>query len=53
MRLTRRRLKERHSEEYEIIRRKVELDLYPQVQEEWNAAHAPVVGLDEEGQPIR
>lgn len=31
MRLTRKRLKELHSEEYEAIRQRVELDLYPQV----------------------
>ena len=35
MRMTRKRLKEAHAEEYEVIRLKVELDLYPQVVELW------------------
>lgn len=37
MRMTRKRLKERHAEEYEAIRLKVEMDLYPQVIENWGA----------------
>lgn len=37
MRLTRKRLKEAHPEEYEEIRVKVEMDLYPQVIESWGA----------------
>lgn len=36
-RLTLKRLKEAHAEEYEQIRLRVELDLYPQVIEDWNA----------------
>lgn len=35
MRLTRKRLKEMHEEEYEQIRLRVEMDLYPQVMESW------------------
>lgn len=31
MRMTRKRLKERHEDEYAVIRLQVEMDLYPQV----------------------
>lgn len=37
MRLTRKRLKELHEEEYEQVRVRVEIDLYPQVIESWGA----------------
>ena len=37
MRMTRKRLKEMHEEEYEAIRLRVEMDLYPQVIENWGA----------------
>lgn len=37
MRLTRKRLKELHPEEYEQIRLRVELDLYPQVIEDFDS----------------
>jgi len=40
MRLTRKRLMEAHQEEYDKIRISVELDLYPQVIENFRAAHA-------------
>lgn len=36
MRMTRKRLIERYSEEYAEIRVRVELDLYPQVIEDWS-----------------
>lgn len=36
MRLTRKRLKEMHEDEYLQIRIKAETDLYPQVIEDWN-----------------
>jgi hypothetical protein len=36
MRMTRRRLKDNHPEEYEAIRLQVELDLYPQVLDDWS-----------------
>ncbi len=36
MRLTRKRLMELHREDYDEIRVRVELDLYPQVIESWN-----------------
>lgn len=36
MRLTRARLKALHEEEYEQIRLRVEMDLYPGVIEKWN-----------------
>lgn len=39
MRLTRKRLMERHAEEYTMIRLRTELDLYPQVMEDWTAAN--------------
>ena len=39
MRLTRRKLKELHEEEYERIRLRVEMDLYPQVMEDFLEAH--------------
>lgn len=39
MRLTRKRLKELHSEEYAVIRLQVERDLYPQVIEDFVAAN--------------
>lgn len=35
MRLTRKRLKELHPEEYAVIRVRVEMDLYPQVIEDF------------------
>ena len=35
MRLTRKRLMANHPEEYETLRLQVELDLYPQVIEDW------------------
>jgi hypothetical protein len=35
MRITRKRLKESHPEEYDEIRQQVEKDLYPQVIENW------------------
>ena len=35
-RLTAKRLKEAHAEEYEAIRIRVEADLYPQVIEDWS-----------------
>lgn len=35
MRMTRKRLKEQHEDEYARIRMQVELDLYPQVIEDW------------------
>lgn len=38
MRLTRKRLMENHSEEYATIRVRVEMDLYPQVIENFSAA---------------
>lgn len=44
MRMTRKRLKELHEDEYEKIRLQVELDLYPQVLEDWIAV--PVDPLD-------
>ena len=37
MRLTRKQLKERHSAEYDEIRLKVEMDLYPQIMESWGS----------------
>lgn len=37
MRLTRKQLLLNHAEEYEQIRLRVELDLYPQVIEDWDA----------------
>jgi hypothetical protein len=37
IRISRQRLKEKHTEEYNEIRLQVELDLYPQVIEEWSA----------------
>ena len=39
MRLTRKRLKEKHAQEYEQIRLQAEVDLYPQVIEDWIRAH--------------
>lgn len=39
MRLTTKRLKSEHEDEYEKIRVQVERDLYPQVMEDWNSAH--------------
>jgi len=36
MRLTRKRLKEMHEDEYELLRLQVENDLYPGVIEKWN-----------------
>lgn len=39
MRMTRKRLKERHEDEYMAIRLRVEYDLYPQVIEDFNATH--------------
>lgn len=36
MRLTRARLKERHEDEYQQLRLRCELDLYPQVIEDWS-----------------
>lgn len=41
MRLTRRRLKERHEDEYVAIRYQVELDLYPQVIDDFSAKLPP------------
>lgn len=41
MRMTRKRLKERHEEEYISIRVQVELDLYPQVIENFAMAAKP------------
>lgn len=49
MRLTRRRLKEQHAEEYERIRVQVELDLYPQVVERFMAEHPRAARTEEEG----
>jgi hypothetical protein len=43
MRLTRRKLKEMHEAEYELIRLRVEMDLYPQVMEDWLEGHPEVV----------
>jgi hypothetical protein len=37
MRMTRKRLKERHPDEYEEIRRQVERDLYPQVLDDYTS----------------
>lgn len=37
MRMTRKRLKEMHEDEYDVIRLQVEKDLYPQVIENWGA----------------
>lgn len=48
MRLTRRRLKEQHAEEYERIRVQVELDLYPQVVQRFMDEH-PRAARTEEG----
>jgi ribosomal protein L19E len=39
MRMTRRRLKELHEEEYAVIRLQVEADLYPQVIEDFISSH--------------
>lgn len=39
MRLTRKRLMELHREEYEQIRLRAELDLYPQVIDDWVLEH--------------
>jgi hypothetical protein len=39
MRLTRKRLKELHEDEYGMIRLRVEYDLYPQVLEDFIARH--------------
>lgn len=39
MRMTRKRLKEKHAVEYEEIRLQVELDLYPQVIEDFVTEH--------------
>jgi hypothetical protein len=38
MRLTRKKLMKQYAEEYEKIRLQVELDLYPQVIEDWQRA---------------
>lgn len=46
MRLTRKRLKEIHQDEYEQIRVRVELDLYPQVIEEWTLPTTIIDPLD-------
>lgn len=46
MRMTRKRLKERHEDEYEAIRLQVEADLYPQVLDDWRAMENPVDPLD-------
>lgn len=45
MRLTRRELKALHEDEYETIRLRVELDLYPQVLEDFNRIYHPVEGI--------
>ncbi len=47
MRMTRKRLKELHEVEYEQIRLKVELDLYPQVIEDFVATSVTYVGGDQ------
>ena len=47
MRLTRKRLKEMHEDEYRSLRLRVEMDLYPQVIEDYVAANGSIV-LDEE-----
>lgn len=54
MRLTRKQLKERHSEEYESIRLRVEFDLYPQVIEDFQrrAARVDEIVLDERGMSV-
>lgn len=39
MRLTRRALVDKFPDEYARIRARVELDLYPQVIEDWNSRH--------------
>lgn len=39
MRLTRKRLMEKYSKEYQEIRMRAERDLYPQVIEDWSRAH--------------
>ena len=41
MRLTRKRLVEKYAEEYERLRLQVELDLYPQVIEDWSEENMP------------
>lgn len=46
MRLTRKRLVEMYPEESARIRTRVELDLYPQVMEDWNRDHPMKEPLD-------
>lgn len=57
MRMTRKRLKELHEEEYQLIRMQVELDLYPQVIADWNAEYPDIraedIELDENGMMIK
>jgi hypothetical protein len=43
MRLTRKKLKEKYEHEYEQIRLQAEMDLYPQVIEDWNASNPPAL----------
>lgn len=43
MRLTRKRLLEKYADEYRQLRLQVELDLYPQVVEEWDREHPEVL----------
>jgi hypothetical protein len=42
MRLTRKRLLEKHKDEYDELRQSVEKDLYPGVVEAWDIAHGMV-----------
>ena len=44
MRLTRKRLKEMHEDEYQLLRLQVERDLYPQVIEDWVTEHPLAAG---------
>lgn len=48
MRLTRKRLKERHEAEYLDIRLQVELDLYPQVMDDWTTEYGALGAYPEE-----
>lgn len=47
MRMTRKRLLEAYAEEYQQIRWKVELDLYPQVIEDYVAEHPWLAEMDD------
>lgn len=55
MRMTRKRLVERYADEYQMMRLRVELDLYPQVIEDFNEQYGHLyslsaLDLDDEGQ---